>query len=92
MLTRQLKLPAFHSCFLFGPRQVGKTTLVESTLPAAATRTYDLLRTDAYMRLASHPSLLREEILHRPAGMKNVFIDEKSIPKELRGDVPPRGG
>ena len=76
MLKRLLELPKAHSCFLFGPRQVGKTTLVESVLLPASCRTYDLLRTDEYMRLVSHPSLLREEVLHRPSPVKDIFIDE----------------
>jgi predicted AAA+ superfamily ATPase len=87
MLTRLLKLPRSQSCFLFGPRQVGKTTLVEATLPARATRTYDLLRTDEYMRLASRPSLLREEILHRPSAVKHVFIDEIQRIPDLLNEV-----
>ena len=35
------------TCFLFGPRQTGKTSLIQNTLPDY--RVYDLLRTDVYL-------------------------------------------
>jgi len=48
------------SCFLFGPRQVGKTFLIRETLPQY--RCYNLLRTDLYRELSANPERLRQEV------------------------------
>ncbi len=59
------------SCFLFGPRQTGKSTLVRHTLPGA--RIYNLLDADVYSLLGRRPSILREEA---EDGDRIVVIDE----------------
>ncbi len=60
------------AAFLWGPRQVGKTTLLRQRFPEA--RTYDLLDTALSAELSVRPRRLREEILAlRPAV---VVIDE----------------
>ena len=48
------------SLFLWGARQVGKSTLVKTVFPEAIV--YDLLKSDEFERLARRPSLLREEL------------------------------
>jgi predicted AAA+ superfamily ATPase len=60
-LHRFLKLDACSemSCFLWGPRQTGKSTLLKELFPKA--RYYDLLLSDVYSRLLSSPSLIRQE-------------------------------
>ena len=50
------------SCFLWGPRQTGKSTLLRERFPNS--RRYDLLMSDEYRRLLHQPSLLREECLN----------------------------
>lgn len=58
------------SCFLFGPRQSGKSSLIRSTLPDA--QVFDLLKMDTLNRLARNPSYLEEVcVADRP-----VVIDE----------------
>lgn len=47
------------SYFLFGPRGVGKSTLVEQTLPEA--RIYDLLDATEFQRLLLDPTLIGQE-------------------------------
>jgi len=47
------------SHFLFVPRSVGKTTLIERTLPGALI--FDLLDNSVYSRLIRRPSLITEE-------------------------------
>ncbi len=66
--------------FLWGPRQTGKTTLLDMLFPVA-TR-FDLLDTDLAARLAVRPRLLREEILaSRPV---LAIIDEvQKVPSLL---------
>jgi len=58
--------------FLWGPRQVGKTTLLRQRFPEA--KTYDLLDTALSAELSIRPRVLREEVLAlRPAV---VVVDE----------------
>ncbi len=66
------------SCFLFGPRQTGKTSLLRSGFPAS--RWYDLLETDTFFRLSARPRILRDELLagdgHHHSNAVPVVIDE----------------
>ena len=63
------------TCFLWGPRQVGKSTWLEKSFPTA--RSYNLLLSDDYDRLQKKPSLLREELLENPAlARRPIIIDE----------------
>ncbi len=59
------------SCFLFGPRQTGKTSLFQNTL--SVYRCYNLLRTDVYLKLSRTPERLRQEISQKE---RIVIIDE----------------
>jgi predicted AAA+ superfamily ATPase len=54
-----LSLSTRESCFLWGPRQTGKSTLLRTLFPTAMY--YDLLLSDQYRRLVSDPSLIRQE-------------------------------
>ncbi|HEY9784433.1 MAG TPA: ATP-binding protein [Candidatus Obscuribacterales bacterium] len=61
-IARSLSLPnllKLKSTFLFGPRAVGKTTLIHHQLPEA--RVYDLLDHRTFSRLIREPHLLEEE-------------------------------
>ena len=62
------------SCFLWGARQTGKSTLLKELFPDSPY--YDLLLSDQYMRLQSQPSLLRQELLASTAHDKPVIVDE----------------
>lgn len=46
------------SCFLFGPRQCGKSSLVRATLPDA--HIFDLLSGDTFTRIARNPNYIEE--------------------------------
>ena len=68
----KIDLEGARSAFLWGPRKVGKSTLLREQFPRA--KFYDLLDTDLRTRLLLRPSLLREECL---AGKeKLVVLDE----------------
>ena len=69
------------SLFLWGARQVGKSTLVKTLYPQA--KIYDLLMSDEYSRLIRRPQLLREELEH--LGKESlVIIDEiQKLPQLL---------
>jgi predicted AAA+ superfamily ATPase len=81
-----LNLASKESCFLWGPRQTGKSTLLKALFPKAMY--YDLLLSDQYRRLISDPSLLRQEVYALGLTGENqeypVIIDEvQKIPEIL---------
>ena len=59
------------SCFLFGPRQTGKSTLIRQQL--ADFPTYNLLDQDLFVRLSRNPGLIREALA---PDARVVVIDE----------------
>ena len=59
------------SCFLLGPRQTGKTSLIRHLLPDV--RLYDLLDSVTYLSLSREPGRLAQEL---GASVKRVVIDE----------------
>jgi len=59
------------SCFLFGPRQTGKTSLIRETL--GQYRSYTLLDSQDYLKLSQNPKLLEQE---RQDQEEIVIIDE----------------
>lgn len=71
------------SCFLFGPRQTGKSTLVEQTFPESIR--YDLLESDTYRRLNAHPETLRNELMLKKPAI--AVIDEIQKIPELLDEV-----
>ena len=67
------------SCFLFGPRQTGKSSLIRHDF--AEYQVYNLLDNETYIKLSHSPQRLREE-LH--TAQKIVIIDEiQKIPALL---------
>ena len=58
---QKLRLISKESCFFWGPRQTGKSTLLKSLFPDA--HRYDLLLSPEYQRLLRRPELIREECL-----------------------------
>ena len=85
------------SCFLFGPRQTGKSTLVRQQLSEFPT--YDLLDQALFLRLSRNPGLIREtlapdatvavidEIQKMPALLNEVqlMIEERGVRFLLTG-------
>jgi predicted AAA+ superfamily ATPase len=73
-VERFINLPALvekKSYFLLGPRQTGKTFLVQRMLPHA--RIYDLLDTSTYLALSQNPGRIAEELAPHD---RLVVIDE----------------
>ncbi|MBT3380779.1 MAG: ATP-binding protein [Lentisphaerae bacterium] len=91
MYNRKLNLDICEeeSCFLWGPRQTGKSTLLRLCFPDA--RRYDLLLSTEYRRLIAHPGLVREEC--EAAGLTGetqqnpVIIDEIQKVPDLLDEV-----
>ena len=59
--TPKLKLSSRETCFFWGPRQTGKSTLLSILFPEAMR--FDLLLSTEYQRLLLKPNLIREECL-----------------------------
>ena len=73
-VERQLDIKSLlekRSCFLLGPRQTGKTSLIRRHL--SDVHYYDLLDSTTYLALSSRPARLTEEI---GSSVKRVVIDE----------------
>jgi len=83
MFTRGLSLPPAgrETFFLWGPRQTGKTTLLQAAYPGATW--VDLLKADEYRRYLERPELLREELLSDPRGGQVVIDEVQKVPALL---------
>lgn len=68
----EINLDGNNAAFLWGPRKVGKTTLLHQRFKGA--KFYDLLNTELKTQLLLKPSILREEVLAANPGL--VIIDE----------------
>jgi uncharacterized protein len=75
---QKLSLSKEETCFLWGPRQTGKSTLLRLLFPKAVR--YDLLLSTEYQRLLRSPQLIREECMAKfPTGETQqdpIIIDE----------------
>ena len=86
-IGRILKLPLKHSFFLFGPRQVGKTTLIKNSFGLDSCLIYDLLIPEELRRLKMNPGRLRDEIIYRDSKYTHVFIDEVQKLPEILDEI-----
>ncbi len=84
-----LKLSTEETCFLWGPRQTGKSTLLKTLFPQA--KVYDLLLSDQYRRFIADPSILRQECeaqgLNRANQKNPIIIDEVQKVPELLDEI-----
>ena len=75
------QLPEDESYFIFGPRQTGKTTLVETL---NVDMHIDLLSHSAFVKYGSNPDILIEEINALSNPSAKIWIDEcQKVPKLL---------
>lgn len=84
-----LDLTEQQTCFLWGPRQTGKSTLIRTMFPLA--KRYDLLLADVYRALIDRPELIREECLAEGLDGDSqddpIVIDEVQRIPELLNEV-----
>ena len=88
MYDRLLRLPppGTETFFLWGPRQVGKSTLLRQRFPDA--RRLDLLKSDELRRYATRPELLRQELeAEAPDTPRQIVIDEVQKAPALLDEV-----
>ena len=83
---QNLNLSSHETCFFWGPRQTGKSTLLKKLFPQAMR--YDLLLSTEYQRLLRNPSVIREECraqgLDANSQRDPIIIDEiQKIPALL---------
>ena len=79
MITRTINLPfKRNSVFLFGPRQVGKSTLIRQLLANEEHLEINLLKSDVFLKYKTSPNRLRAEceFLAKEKEQFYVFIDE----------------
>lgn len=88
MIKRLLNLPQ-RACsfFLFGPRQVGKSTLINQFTKQETSQRYDFLINATYNKYASDPSAFREEVLYRSKNISVIILDEIQRIPELLNEV-----
>jgi uncharacterized protein len=84
-----LSLSSEETCFLWGPRQTGKSTLLKTRFPGAVV--YDLLLSDQYRRFVADPTILRQECEARGLNRSNqkdpIIIDEVQKVPELLDEI-----
>jgi predicted AAA+ superfamily ATPase len=89
MINRRISADDLSSetCFLWGPRQTGKSTLLSELFPYA--RFYDLLSSREFRRLSGDPGILSEEcaVLTKVERESPVIIDEIQKIPELLDEV-----
>ena len=84
MVGRFINLPKNNSFFLFGPRGVGKSSLLKAHFPLESTLWVDLLDPEKEEEYSLHPSRFKDLILARKHEIQWVVVDEiQKVPKLL---------
>lgn len=87
MFNRELKINPKKSFFLFGPRQVGKSTFLKQKFPESKTLYYNFLLNSEYMKHVTDPTLFRNQVIHRDCNQHYVIIDEVQRLPEILNEV-----
>lgn len=84
MFPRILKLPKKRSLFLFGPRNTGKSTMLEEQFNPKESFYIDLLDSEEEYRFKNDPKELERIVLALPENILYIIIDEiQKVPKLL---------
>ena len=87
MIKRSLSLPETRSFFLFGPRQTGKSSLIQDRYGAAAW-SVNLLHSEDFVRYAKQPGQYRLDALEQyRAGIRRFVLDEVQRVPDLLNEV-----
>lgn len=84
MVHRIINLPVNLSFFLFGPRQTGKTSLIQEFMDKKTWKV-DLLLNEIFFKYSKNPELFRKESEEKiKTGFKKIFVDEvQQVPRIL---------
>ena len=84
MIKRIVKFSLNHSYLLFGPRGVGKSTLVKTLFSEDFSILFNLLKQETQERFLRNPDELSEIVRALPKHITHVVIDEiQKVPKLL---------
>ena len=84
MIRRMINLPKNRSCFLFGARGTGKSTLLRASFPPEATLSYNLLEASTEDRLSRDPQALERDVLGLAPQVTHVIVAEiQKVPRLL---------
>lgn len=87
MIHRIAQLPGERSFFLFGPRQTGKSSLIQSRF-GEASWTVNLLHGEEYARYAKHPGQYRLDVTEKVrTGVSRFILDEVQRIPDLLNEV-----
>lgn len=87
MIKRLLKISLNKSCFIFGPRQVGKSTFLKDFFKESFVVYYDLLKASEYIKFSTNPGVLLEEIEALDPKVNFIIIDEIQRVPDLLNEV-----
>jgi len=87
MYPRELKINTKRSFFLFGPRQVGKSTFLKNSFPENQVLYYNFLLNTEYMKYSSDMTLFRNQIVNRKPREKYIIVDEVQRLPEILNEV-----
>ncbi len=87
MIARELSIPTNRDFFLFGPRQTGKTSLIERKFNPDSIFPINLFDNETYLRYLGHPQILSQEINALSPQITHIFIDEVQRVPELLNEV-----
>ena len=86
LIKRMLSIPKNKNIFIFGPRQTGKSTLINKIFSEKESHFYNLLEVDTYNKLLANPQIFRHEVeaICVTENKKNIIVDEvQKIPQIL---------
>lgn len=87
MIKRELNLSKTNNLLLFGPRQVGKTTLIRESFPAENLQVINLLLSEVYTKYKSAPAVFREEVRALSPKITHVVVDEAQRVPDLLNEI-----
>jgi predicted AAA+ superfamily ATPase len=87
MFARELTIPNNRTFFLLGPRQVGKSSLIDAHFRPETTFKINLLSSSEFVHYSADNSVLSKEVLKLPVSTTHVFIDEIQKIPELLNEV-----
>lgn len=87
MIYRMANLPKLARFFLLGPRQTGKSSLIQLAFPGEEALYINLLLSREYTRFKRDPGLIAQDVAGRSSSIRYVVIDEVQRIPELLDEV-----